>query len=161
MYKILTLETNNLFSATFMFIKNRMKSSEWARTNVLIYNVEKKVAWIPSKPVLIITAGVLLNLALTKPVSRKVFCVLNKCYPCVYFTFDGTNKGFMCLSKKGCRGTSTFRGNDGRLEQLLKKVQSCSGSLVSLLDTQLCSSYGLLLRVLMRLSPHMFLLYLS
>lgn len=145
-----------------MVIKNQMKSSEGARTKVLVYNVEKKVACITSKPALIITAGVLLNLAFTKAVSRTVFCVLNKCYPCVYFTFVGPNKGFMCLSKKRAAEEPALSGvMMGRLEQLLKKVQSCSGSLVSLLDTQLCSSYGLLLRILMRLSPHMFLLYLS
>lgn len=154
MCKIFILETNNLFSATFMVIKNHRKSSEWARTNL------SYLEYLPN-------LSSLLQLVfcwtwpVKKTVCKAVFFVLNKCYPCVYFTFVETNKGFMCLSKKGCRGTSTFRGNDGRLEQLLKKVQSCLGSLVSLLDTQLCSSYGLFLRVLMRLSPHMFLLYLS
>lgn len=64
----------------------------------------------------------------------------------------------MRLSKKGSGEAALFGGEAGRLKQALKSVQSHSGSLVSLLDIQLCSSYGHLISGLMRLSPHMFLL---
>lgn len=67
----------------------------------------------------------------------------------------------MCLSKKASGEAALFGGKAGRLKQPLKRVQSHSGSLVSLLDIQLCSSYRLLISGLMRLSPRMFLLYLS
>lgn len=68
----------------------------------------------------------------------------------------------MCLSKKKARGEAALSvGKARRLKQPLKRVQSYSGSLVSMLDIQLCSSYRLLIRGLMRLSPCMFLLYLS
>lgn len=67
----------------------------------------------------------------------------------------------MCLSKKAGGEATLFGGKAGRLEQALKRLQVHSGPLVSLLDIQLCSPYRRLISGLMRLSPHMFLLYLS
>ncbi len=67
----------------------------------------------------------------------------------------------MCRGKKASGEAALFGGKAGRLKQALKRVQSHSGSLVSLLDIRLCSSYRLLISGLMRLSPRMILLYLS
>lgn len=94
-----------------------------------------------------------------------MYCVLNICDHRVFvFAFVRAHKVervFMCRSKKAPGEAALFGGEAGRLEQPLKRVQAHSGSLVSLLDIQLCSSHRLLISGLMRLSPPMFLLYLS
>lgn len=62
--------------------------------------------------------------------------VLNKCASCVYFTFVQANKvgGFTRLGKKASGEAGLSGGKAGRLKQALNRVQSHSGSLVSLLD---------------------------
>lgn len=64
-------------------------------------------------------------------------------------------------STKRPRGKEVFFVGQAETEAAIRGAQSHLSSLVSLLDIQLCSPYSLLIRGLIRLSPRMFLSYLS
>ncbi len=64
-------------------------------------------------------------------------------------------------STKRLRGEEVFFGGQAETEAAIRGAQSHLSSLVSLLGIRLCSPYSLLIRGLIRLSPRMFLSYLS
>ncbi len=69
---------------------------------------------------------------------------------------------FNCWSStKRLWGEEVFFGGQAETEAAIRGAQSHLSSLVSLLDIRLCSPYSLLIRGLIRLSPRMFLSYLS